>query len=106
MGFFIGKSNFDKDGAQHYLVFQPIVRYFTLNSYWITKWKSKGLSNESFQVVSTISNALTPSINYQSDKVRLRFTGSALHQKTVTYSQYKSCKYLCGVWNNQLTRRG
>ena len=26
LGFFIGKSNFDEDVAQHYLVFQPIVR--------------------------------------------------------------------------------
>ena len=34
----------DGDGAQNYLVFQTILKYFTLNSKWITKWKSKGLS--------------------------------------------------------------
>ena len=76
MGYFIGKSHFDEHGAQNYLVFQPILQYFTLNSKWITKWKSKGLSNESLEVVSTTSNSLTPSVNYYGDKVRLRFTGS------------------------------
>ena len=27
-GYFIGKSHFEEGGAQYYLVFQPIVRYF------------------------------------------------------------------------------
>ena len=47
LGYFIGKGHFDKDGAQHYLVFQPIFRYFTLKCNWIKKLKSKRLSNES-----------------------------------------------------------
>ena len=97
LGYFIGKSHFDEDGAQHYLVFQPILKYFTLNSNWITKWKSKGLSNESLEVVSTSNNSLTLSINYYGDKVRLRFTGSVLQQKTVTYSHKKSGKSLCSL---------
>ena len=67
MGYFIEKSHFDEDGAQNYLVFQPILKYFTLNSNWITKWKSKGLSNESLEVISTSDNTLTPSINYYGD---------------------------------------
>ena len=65
------------------------LRYFTLYSNWITKWKSKGLSFENLEVVSTTSNTLTPSVNYYGDKVRLRFTGSVLQQKTVTYSHKK-----------------
>ena len=64
LGYFIGKSNFDEDGAQNYLVFQPILEYFTLNSNWITKWKSKGSSNESLEVISASDNTLTPSVNY------------------------------------------
>ena len=32
LGYFIGKSHFDKDGAQNVLLFQPILEYFTLNS--------------------------------------------------------------------------
>ena len=89
LGYFIGKSYFDEDGAQNYLVFQSMLEYFTLNSNWITKWKSKGLSNESLEVVSTSDNTLTPSVNYYGDKVRLRFTGSMLQQKTVTYNHKK-----------------
>ena len=89
LSYFIGKSHFDEDGAQNYLVFQSILKYFTLNSNWITKWKSKGLSNESLEVVSTSDNTLTPSVNYYGDKARLRFTGSVLQQKIVTYSHKK-----------------
>ena len=43
LGYFIGKGHFDEDGPQNYLVFQAVLRYFTLNSNWITEWKSKGL---------------------------------------------------------------
>ena len=28
LGYFIGKSHFDDDGAQNYLIFQPILKYF------------------------------------------------------------------------------
>ena len=59
---------FDEDGIQNYLVFQSILKYFTLNSSWIRKWKSKGLSNESLGVVSTSSNILTPSVNCYGEK--------------------------------------
>ena len=46
--YLIGKSHFDKDGTQNYLVFQPIWRYFKLNSntLYILSWQLKGLSNE------------------------------------------------------------
>ena len=82
----MGKSYFDEDGAQNYLVFQPILSYFTLNSGWMIEWKSKGLSNEILKVGSTTNNTLTPSVNYYGDKVRLRFTGNVLQQKAVTCS--------------------
>ena len=70
LGYFIGKSHFDEDDAQNYLVFQPILEYFTLISNWITKWKLKRLSSESLEVVSTSDNTLTPSVNYCGGKVR------------------------------------
>ena len=82
MAYFIRKSYFDEDGAQNYLVFHSILKYFMLSSKWITKWKSKGLSNESLEVVPTSNNSLTSSINYYEDKGRLRFTGSILQQKS------------------------
>ena len=46
--------------------------------YWITKWKSKGLSNGSLEIVFATSNTLTPSVNCYGDKVRLGFTGRVL----------------------------
>ena len=89
MGYFIGNSHFDEDGAQNYLAFQSLLENFTLNSKWITKWKSKGLSNETFEVVSTSDNTLTSSINYYLDKVRLKITGSLFQQKTIIHSHKK-----------------
>ena len=61
--FDLGKKYFGEDGAQNYLVFQSMLEYFALNSKWITKWKSKVLSNESVEVFSKTDNILTPSIN-------------------------------------------
>ena len=55
-----------------------------LNNKRITEWMSKGLSNESLEVVATSNNTITPAINYYEDKVRLKFTGSVLQQKRVT----------------------
>ena len=90
LDYFRGKSHFDEDGAQNYLVFQSILKYFTINnSTWVTKWKSKGLSNESIEVVSTCNNSLSSLVNNYKDKVRLKFNGSILQQKTITYNHEK-----------------
>ena len=45
LSYFIGKSHFEEDGTQNYLVFQPINRYFKLiaNKLYISSWKSNGL---------------------------------------------------------------
>ena len=66
-----------------------MLEYFTLNIKWITKWKLKGLSNESLEVVSTSDNTWTLSVNHCGDKARFRFTGSVLQQKTVIYNHKK-----------------
>ena len=86
LGYFTGKSYFDEDKTQNYLVFYSILKYFTSNSTWITKWTSKGLSNESLEVVSASDHTLSPSINYYGEKVRLKFNESVLQQKKVTYN--------------------
>ena len=64
LSYFIGKTHFDEDRAQNYFIFQSKLEYFTLNSNWITKWNSKGLSDESLEVIFTSDNTLTPSVNY------------------------------------------
>ena len=49
--YFSGKSHFENDGSQNYLVFQPVYSYFKriATSDHISVWKSEGLSNESIK---------------------------------------------------------
>ena len=61
--YFIGKSHFEEDGTQNYLVFQPINRYFKViaNTLYISSWKSKRLSDE------TINAPVTSDKSYSTD---------------------------------------
>ena len=60
--YFIGKSHFEEDGTQSYLVFQPINKYFKViaNTDYVSSWKSKRLSAESVKPLTTSDNSLTP----------------------------------------------
>ena len=60
--YFIGKSHFDEDGTQSYLVFQTILKYFKVitNSDYVSLWKSKGLSTETIKPPTTSDNSYTP----------------------------------------------
>ena len=64
-GYFIGKSHFEEDGTQNYLVFQPIIRYFKLiaNTDYISSWKSKGLSDENITPPTEFDNSTNPELN-------------------------------------------
>ena len=89
-GYFIGKSHFEEDDVQNYLVFQPMYKYFKADdSYHILSWASKGLSNESITPPSPANNFLTPSLNYLGTKTRVKFNGSCLKQDKVTYTHGK-----------------
>ena len=46
LSYFIGKSHFEEDGAQNYLVLQPIRRYYKINGKYISSSKSKRLPDE------------------------------------------------------------
>ena len=91
--YFIGKSHFEEDGVQNYLVFQPIIRYFKVNTItntdYVSSWKSKGLSAESIKPPTTSDNSLTPELNYYGKKVRVKFTGSCLKQPKISYTHEK-----------------
>ena len=76
--YFRGKSYFvDNDGAEDYLVFQPINKYFKMisNTKYISSWKSKGLSDESIKPPATSDNSISPLTDYLGDKIRLKFMG-------------------------------
>ena len=81
--YFIGKSHFEEDGTQNYLVFHPMYRYFKVFSItqyleYVSEWKSKGLSNESIKVIFTSDNTLNPTLSYYGPKIRVKRTGGCL----------------------------
>ena len=86
--YFIGKSHFEEDGTQNYLVFQPMYRYFKMitNTDYVSSWKSKGLSAESIKPPTTSDNSLTPALSYYGTKTRVKFTGSCLQQPKLSYT--------------------
>ena len=67
LSYFVGKSHFEEDGAQNYLVFQPINKYFKViaNTDYVSSWKSKGLSAENIKPPATSDNSLTLAGRYQ-----------------------------------------
>ena len=65
MIYFRGKSKFEEDGTQNYLIFQPIYRYFKRVSglgsgSYIYFRKYKGLSYENITASNTSDYSLNP----------------------------------------------
>ena len=84
--YFRGKSHFEEDGTQNYLIFQPIQRYFKRivgvgNGNCIYYWKSKGLSDERINSIKTSDYGITPYLSYyDTNKIRVKFDGGCLKQ--------------------------
>ena len=91
LSYFIGKSHFEEDGTQSYLVFQPLKKKFKAitNTNYISSWKSKGLSTESIKPPTTSDNSLTPALSYYRTTTRVEFTGSCLKQSKILYAHGK-----------------
>ena len=89
--YFIGKSHFEEDGVQNYLVFQPINKYCNAitNTDYDSSWKSKGLSAESIKPPTTSDNSFPPILNYYGGKTRVKFTGSCLKKPKISYTHRK-----------------
>ena len=85
LSYFIGKSHFEEDGAQNYLVFQPLNKYFKLiaSTDYVLSWKSKGLSAKTIKLPSSSDNSLIPAVSYYGTKTRVKFTGSCLKQPKI-----------------------
>ena len=88
--YFIGKIHFEEDGTETYLIFQPIIRYFKVNTItnadYVSSWKSKGLSTESIKPPATSDNSLTPELNHYGTKTRVKFNGSCIKQAKISYT--------------------
>ena len=80
LSYFIGKSLFEESGAQNYLVFQPLNKYFKLiaSTDYVSSWKPKGLSAETIKPPSSSDNSLITAVSYYGTKLRVKFTGSCL----------------------------
>ena len=87
----IGKSHFEEDGTQNYLVFQPLNKYFKVidNTDFVSSWKSKGLSAETIKLPTTSYNSLTPIVSYYGTKTRVKFNGSCLKHPKISYTHGK-----------------
>lgn len=87
--YLFGKGQFENDGLQNYLVFQPAFRYFkTLtNSGRIEPWESKGLSGERIKPLATSDNSLNREINYTDNSIiRVKFDWSCLKKEKVAFN--------------------
>ena len=91
--YFIGKSHFEENSVQNYLVFQPLKKYFQLivsdNTKYTSSWQSKGLSDKSIKPPATSDHKLNPKVNYYGSKTRLEFGGSCLKQDKSTFNHGK-----------------
>ena len=86
--YFRGKSHFENDGTQNYLVFQTVSRYFKTVSN-ILSWKSKGLSDKSINPHSTYSKIFNPSVDYAGTKARVKFNGDCLKEDKIIFNHGK-----------------
>ena len=91
LSYFTGNSHFEEDGAQNYLVFQPLNKYFKVitNPNYVSSWKSKGLSDETIKPPSTSDNSFNPTVSYYGTKARLGCRGSCLKQDKSTFNHGK-----------------
>ena len=92
--YFIGKSHFEEDVTQHYLVFQLMNRYFKRialvgNDSYIYYWKSKELSDKRVNSIKTLFQSIAPNLDYYVTKTRVEFNGSCLKQDKITFNHGK-----------------
>ena len=65
----LAKRQYEEDGTQNYLVFQPMYRYFKRiagvgSGKYIYFWKSKGLSDERINSITASNYSITPELNH------------------------------------------
>ena len=89
--YFCGKSHFEDNGTQNYLVFQPVYKYFKkiANNNHILAWKSQGLTDEMIKPYAASNDSLAPALNHINTILWGKFDGSCLKQEKAlfTYKQ-------------------
>ena len=113
--YFIGKTRFQENGTQNYLVFQLICRYFkqiagVSNGIYIYYWKSKRLCDVRINYIKALNHSITPKVNSYGTKTRVEFNGRYLKQDKTTYtyrkigSIYAIYEVLCGYSDDYYSR--
>ena len=74
--YFRGKSHFEEDCTQNFLVFQPMYKYFKMiagvgSGSYIYFWKSKGLSDEKLDSITASNYKITPELSFYGTKTRV-----------------------------------
>ena len=92
--YFSGKSHFEEDGTQNYLVFQTMYRYFKRiagvgSGNYIYFWKYKGLSDESLDSITASNYKVTLELSFYDTKTSVEFNGSCLKQDKVIFNHGK-----------------
>ena len=75
--YFRGKSHFEEDGTQNYLVFQPIYRFFK---------SIIGVGDERINSNTASKYKITPELSYYGTAIRVEFSGICIKQDKVTYN--------------------
>ena len=92
--YFIGKSHYEEDGTQNYLVFQPMYKYFERVSgigsgNYIDFWKSKESSDENVTAPNSSSYKINPQLSYFGTKTRVGLSAGWSKQDKITYDHGK-----------------
>ena len=84
----IGKSHFEEDGTQNYLVFQPLNKYFKViaSTDYVSSWKYQGLSAETIKPLATSDYSVTLALSHCGTKTRAKLTGSRLKEPNFSYT--------------------
>ena len=78
--YFRGKSHFEDDDTQNYLVFQTAYRYFKTVSINYSNTGNSNNGNPKDCLMKLLSLLLNPSVNYVGTKARVKFNGNCLRQ--------------------------
>ena len=83
-----GKSHFEDDDTQNFLLFQLVYKYFkkSPNINHILTRKSKGLSDKNIKPPSASNATLVLTLNHISTKLQLKFDGHCFKNDKVTFT--------------------
>ena len=92
--YFIGKSHFEEDGAQNYLVFQSMYRYFKQiagvgNGSYIYYCQLKDCLTKKLILLKHLIIVLLQTSNYYGTKTRVEFNENCLKQDSVIFHHEK-----------------